>query len=174
MTALLQRMDAAARNLLPFALGLAAVLIGTTPLYLPGYGAVAPDLALMVVFYWAIYRPDLFPAAVAFAVGLVQDALMGTPMGLNALVLVAAYGAIVTQRKFFQNKSFLVVWWAFSLVGLCAALMSWALMSVLAVRLVDPLPALFAGLVTVGLYPFAGWLNARMHHAALPELHDVP
>jgi rod shape-determining protein MreD len=164
-------MDAAARNLLPVAIALAAVILGTTPLYLPGYGAVAPDLALMAVFYWAIYRPDLFPAAVAFAVGLVQDALTGTPVGLNALVLLAAYGAIVTQRRFFQNKSFLVVWWAFSLVGLCAALLGWALMSILAVRFVQPMPALFSGLVTVGLYPFVGWLNARLHHAVLPELH---
>ncbi len=174
MNGLLQRMDTAARNLLPLALGLAAVLLGTTPLYLPGYGAVAPDFALMAVFYWAIYRPDLFPAAVAFSVGLVQDALMGTPMGFNALVLLAAYGAIVAQRRFFQNKSFLVVWWAFSLVGLGAALMGWALMSVIDVRFIEPLPPLFAGLVTVGLYPFVGWLNARLHHAVLPELRHVP
>ncbi len=174
MNGLLQRMDAAARNLLPVALALAAVILGTTPLYLPGYGAVAPNLALMAVFYWAIYRPDLFPAVVAFAVGLVQDALMGTPMGLNALVLLAAYGAIVAQRRFFQNKSFLVVWWAFSLVGLGATLMGWALMTMHAVRLADPLPALFSGLVTVGLYPFAAWLLARLHHAVLPELRHVP
>ena len=161
-------MDAAARNLFPLGLALAALLLGATPLYLPGYGMVAPNLALMVVFYWAIYRPDLFPAAVAFAIGLVQDALMGTPMGLNALVLLAVHGVVTTQRRFFQGKAFAVIWWAFGFVSLGAGFLGWLVMVAFSAALIDPLPGIFAVLLTIALYPLMTWLLARIHHAALP------
>jgi rod shape-determining protein MreD len=168
MDGLLQRMDAAARNLFPVGLALAALLIGGVPLYLPGYGAVAPNLALMAVFYWAIYRPDLFPAAVAFGVGLIQDALMGTPLGLNALVLLCVHGVVVTQRRFFQGKTFAVVWSAFSVVAFAAAFTGWLLVMMLGGVLIAPWPGLFSMGLTVALYPFATWLLARVHGAIQP------
>lgn len=168
MDGLVQRMDSAARNLFPFGLALTAVLLGTMPLYLPGYGAVAPDLALMVVFYWAIYRPDLFPTVVAFAVGLVQDALMGTPIGFNALVLICVHGVVVTQRRFFQGKTFAVVWSAFCVVAVGAAFMGWVLLMALRGALLVPWPGFFAMLLTIALYPFVTWVLARVHGAIQP------
>jgi rod shape-determining protein MreD len=161
-------MDVTARNLFPLGLAVAALLLGTLPLYLPGYGAIAPNLALMVVFYWAIYRPDLFPAALAFAVGLIQDALMGTPVGLNALLLLCVHGVVVTQRRFFQGKTFAVVWSAFSVIAFGAALVGWILAMGLAGALLAPGPGLFAMMLTIALYPFATWMQARVHGAVLP------
>jgi rod shape-determining protein MreD len=168
MDGLLQRMDMTARNLLPLGFALVALLVGAVPLYLPGYGAVAPNLALLVVFYWAVYRPDLFPPAVAFAVGLIQDALMGTPLGLNALVLLSVHGVVVTQRRFFQGKSFAVIWWAFSIIAFGAAFLGWLLIMALNGALIDPLPGVFAVLLTVAVHPLVTWLLARIHHAILP------
>jgi rod shape-determining protein MreD len=138
------------------------------PLYLPGYGAVAPNVALMVVFYWAIYRPDLFPAAIAFGVGLLQDALMGTPLGLNALVLLCVRGVVVTQRRFFQGKTFAVVWSAFCIVALAAAFAGWLLRMMLAGVLIAPWPGVFSSALTFALYPFATWFLARVHGAIQP------
>ena len=168
MDGLLQRMDGAARNLFPLGLAVAALLLGAVPLYLPGYGAVAPNVALMVVFYWAIYRPDLFPTVLAFAIGLVQDALMGTPLGLNALVLLCMHGIVVTQRRFFQGKTFSVVWSAFFVVALAAAFFGWLLSMALAGTLIAPWPGIFAMMLTVALYPLATWVLARVHGAILP------
>jgi len=160
-------MDGAARNLFPLGLALIALLLGATPLYLPEYGAIAPNIALMVVFYWAIYRPDLFPAALAFAVGLIQDALMGTPVGMNALLLLCVHGVVVTQRRFFQGKTFAVVWFAFSIITLGAAFVGWILAMGLAGALIAPWPGLFAMMLTVALYPFATWVLARVQSAVL-------
>ena len=165
---LLQRMDAAARNLFPLGLALIALLLGGVPLHLPEYGAIAPNLAIMVVFYWAIYRPDLFPAALAFAVGLIQDALMGTPLGMNALLLLYVHGVVATQRRFFQGKTFAVVWSAFSVITLGAAFLGWILAMGLSGRLIAPWPGLFAMLLTVALYPFATWVLGRVHGVVLP------
>jgi rod shape-determining protein MreD len=165
---MLQRMDGTARNLFPLGLALVALLLGAVPLYLPGYGAIAPNVALMVVFYWAIYRPDLFPAVLAFAVGLVQDALMGTPIGLNALLLLCVHGVVGTQRRFFQGKTFAVVWSAFSIIAFGAAVVGWLLVMGLAGMLIAPWPGLFAMLLTVALYPLATWVLARVQGAVLP------
>jgi rod shape-determining protein MreD len=170
---LLQRLDAAARNLVPLSLALIAVIVGAMPMYMPGYGAIAPNLALIAVVYWAIYRPDLFPAVIAFAVGLVQDAVMGTPLGMNALVLLCAHAVIVSQRRFFQGKSFAVVWWAFSMVAFGAAIFGWALVAAIFAALPSPAPALFGTLLTVALHPFFTWIFARTHHAVLGEPPNV-
>jgi rod shape-determining protein MreD len=161
-------MDHTARNLLPLGLALLAIIFAATPLYLPGYGAVAPNFLLMVVFYWSIYRPDLFPAAVVFAVGLIQDAMTGTPLGFNALVLLGVHGVVVTQRRFFQGKSFAVIWWAFAFVAFAAVFSGWLLAVMFGGGVISAWPAIFSAMLALALYPIVGWALARVHHALLP------
>jgi rod shape-determining protein MreD len=91
MITVLQRLDRLARNCWPFVLSLLLVVASVLPLQLPDFGRVAPNLAVMATFYWAIYRPDLFPAPAAFALGLWLDLLTGTPIGINALVLLLVH-----------------------------------------------------------------------------------
>jgi rod shape-determining protein MreD len=165
---MLQRMDQTARNLFPIGLSLIAIIFAATPLYLPGYGPIVPNFVLMIAFYWSIYRPDLFPAPVAFAIGLIQDAMMGTPVGLNALVLLGVQGVVVTQRRFFQGKSFAVIWWAFAFVAFAAAFAGWVLAIVFGGGMIVAWPAIFSATLTFALYPIVGWVLARIHHAVLP------
>ena len=61
ITAAVQRLDRSARQLAPFVMSVLLVMFSALPVYLPGYGQVAVDVGLMTVFYWVIYRPDLFP-----------------------------------------------------------------------------------------------------------------
>jgi rod shape-determining protein MreD len=162
-----QRLDRSARLLAPFFLSIVLVMLSALPVYLPGYGQIAVDVGLMTVFYWAIYRPDLFPAVAAFALGLWQDILVGAPIGMHALILLLANWAIVSQRTFFQGKAFGVIWWSFSLVSLVAGLMSWVIVCGLNVTLISPVPALFQAMLTVGAFPFMAWFLARAQHAIL-------
>ncbi len=166
---LLQKLDRLARNLIPFGLSVFLVIAGSLPLYIPGYGPVAADFALMAVFYWAIYRPDLVPPWAAFMIGLLQDILVGTPPGMNALVLVLVRVGVVTQGRLFRTKSFLVMWWGFSMVALGAALLQWMLTSALVFSIVGPLPGVFRCALTVALFPFLGWAFARTQHTALQQ-----
>ena len=165
--AVLQRLDKVARNLTPFALSLLVVLFVMLPLYVPNYGQIAPNVAVMAVFYWSIYRPDLFPTLAAFCLGLWQDILLGAPLGVNALTLLVIQRILVAQRRFFLGKSFAVVWWAFSLVAVWASLAVWILMMGLNLTYLDPAPGLFQLLLTAAVYPFAMWLFARTQHAML-------
>ena len=166
--AALQRLDQSARLFAPFLVSAVFVMLSALPLYVPGYGQIAFDVGLMSVFYWAIYRPDLFPALAAFCLGLWQDILVGAPIGLHALLLLLANWAIVSQRTFFQGKSFAVIWCCFSLVAFAVAIMTWMIVCGLNATLVNPLPGLFHAGLTIGAFPFMVWLLARAQHILLP------
>lgn len=166
---LLQRLDRLARDLTPLILSFVLVIFSATPLRIPDFGAIAPNVGLIAVYYWGIYRPDLFPAWAAFAVGLWQDVLVGAPLGMNALILLAIHWFILSQRRFFQGKSFAVVWWAFALVATAAAVLLWLIAMAYHGRLLDATPAVFQGAMTVALFPFLTWAFARAQHAVLRQ-----
>lgn len=162
-----QKLDQAGRNLTPVTVTLMLVLIGMVPVYLPGFQPVAPAVAVVSVYYWAIHRPDLLRPSTAFAIGLLQDLLSGAPLGMNALLLVLTHWVVVTQRRFFLGNSFLLLWWGFSLIMLGVAVVQWFAFSVLSARLLSMAPALFQALTTIALFPLLAWLFIRVQRAFL-------
>ncbi len=160
-SAVWQRLDLVARMLTPSLIAVALVIVSVVPLHIPGYSAVIPSLALMAVYYWALHRPDLLPAAAVFLVGLLHDILTGGPMGIQALILLVAYWVTGSQRRLFLEKSFLVVWWGFMMLAAGAAIMQWILMSLSFGALIIPRPAVFAYLMTVAIYPLFAWAFVR-------------
>lgn len=161
------KLDQAGRNLAPLSVTLMLVLTGMVPSYLPNYDRVAPSLALMAVYYWAIHRPDLLRPSAAFAVGLLQDLLSGAPLGMNALVFVLIHQGVVRQRRFFLANSFLLLWWGFALIVLGAMFIQWIAYSVLSLKLLAMDAALFQALLTLSLFPLFAWLFIRVHRAFL-------
>ncbi len=61
------------------------------------------------------------------------------------------------------RQGFLLVWLAFVGVAAGAALLQWALVCALTVRLFPPSPALFQWALTCGLYPVLATLFTRAH-----------
>jgi len=165
--ALLLRLDRISRSVAPLTLCIGLLIMAALPLRLPGFGRVAPDVALIAVFYWSVYRPDLFPAAAAFFLGLFNDVLIGGPLGASAFVLLLAHWLVRSQRRFFVGKSFAVVWWAFGMVAVGAGLIAWLVAMALALVPVSITPALFRCVLTVALYPFLTWLFARTQSSVL-------
>ncbi len=163
-------MDSWVRHLLPFCLTLFMLLLTVMPLHVPGLASICPILPLMGVYYWAIYRPDLLPAWAAFVLGLMHDIISGTPLGVNALVLLLAQGVASSQRKFFLGKSFSVTWWAFGLLAAAALGLSWMLVIMLSGRAVDAVPVIFEYILTMGLFPLLTRLLARTQMAFLKDV----
>jgi rod shape-determining protein MreD len=130
-----QRLDAFARHQVPVVVTLILMLITVIPSHTPGLGQIGPMLSLISVYYWAVYRPDLMGYGAVFAVGLLEDTIAGTPLGVGSLMLLLVHGAVVTQYKFFHGKSFAVSGQA----------------------------PLYAYLMTVALYPVIGWMLVRLH-----------
>ena len=165
----LQRIDKLARNLTPLVVSLLLVMFSVIPIHIPFYGPIAANVGVMAVFYWVVYRPELIPPLAAFLLGLWQDIMVGTPLGLNALILLVVQMALVAQRRFFQGKSFLVVWWAFAMIAFLAAMLGWMMTMALYTMWLSPTPAVFQLLLTVALYPFVTWILARTQHAVLRQ-----
>jgi rod shape-determining protein MreD len=164
---LLQRIDQWVRHLLPLSLTLVLVLISAMPMRLPGFAAVAPLLPLIGIYYWAIHRPDLLPASMAFLIGVFNDIIAGLPLGVTPLIYLLVQGMASSQRRFFLGKPFLVAWWGFGLVAAAALTLQWILCSMLFGRLVESRAVLVELLMTVSSYPLLSWLFARTQLALL-------
>jgi len=163
------RLDQTGRNLLPFGTTIGFMLLAMTPLHLPGFSTVAPPLALVAVFYWAIHRPDLLRPSIVFMIGVLHDLLSGAPLGMAPLVFVLVYWALLTQRRFFRGSSFLLLWFGFAMVAAGAAAVQWAAYSLIAAVVLDFRAAGFQALVAIAIFPLPAWGLMRIHRAFLNE-----
>ncbi len=162
-----QRLDTIARRMLPVAVTLLLALFAGVPFHIPGFGEMAPAVVLISIYYWTIFRPDLLPTPAVFAIGLVQDVLTGTPLGVNALVLLLVFAVVLGQRRFFLGKSFLVMWWGFLLIVAGAMAGLWMILSSLDGTIINPLPGVFQGALTVAVFPLLTWIFIRSQQALL-------
>ncbi len=162
-----QRIDRIGRNLAPFAVTVILVLIGMIPLHIPGYAQIAPELALMSVFYWTVHRPDLLRPSAVFLIGVLQDILSGGVLGLGALILVTVHWVLLNQRRFFLANTFPLMWFGFALIVYGAAVMQWAAYSVLSAAVMPMAGALYQATLTLALFPVFAWLFIKIHRAFL-------
>jgi rod shape-determining protein MreD len=103
-----------------------------------------------------------------FVVGLLDDVLSGSPLGINALVLLLVHWAIVAQHKAFRGQPFVIVWFGFALVAFGAAPLEALLALVAGYGLLDPLSLLVQYFLTLALYPPVALLMGRAQRAFLP------
>lgn len=161
------RLDVIARQTVPVAITLSFLLLSLVPTHIPGFARIVPALPLMAIFHWSIYRPELMPASAVFAIGILSDALQGTPFGLHSAIYLGVYGAVTFQHGFFFDKSFAVVWVVFSLVAGAAVALTLILMSFVNMAMVSPGAAFFQFLATVAFFPVISWVLSRLHRLVL-------
>ena len=147
------KLDTIARQITPFGLTMALTLLTVLPLQVPRLGVAGPVWTMMSVYYWALYRPDLMPAVAVFLIGLMLDALSGTPLGINALVFLIVHRLVVTQRRFFYGKPFVIVWLGFGLVTAGAFAAAWLLTSLWHATILDLDILIFRTILTLCLFP---------------------
>ncbi|MBI1775943.1 MAG: rod shape-determining protein MreD [Proteobacteria bacterium] len=156
-------LDVWGRRSTPVLTILMLVLIGVVPFSVPGLPLVAPAGPMIAVFYWAVYRPDLLPAVAVFALGLAEDVLAGTPIGVSSLVYLFVYGTSLSQRRALLGKPFVLAWMVLLVIGLGAAAIAWLLNSILLSALVPPRALIFQTLATIVLFPCLAWALVRVH-----------
>ncbi len=160
---LIQRAQPYFWHSIPVATTLLLVFLTVVPWRLPGFGPITPAFTLMAVFYWGLYRPDRLPYGAIFCLGLIQDLLSGTPLGMTSLVLLLVQGTLISQHRFLLGKSFLVTWCGFMLVAPAAAILSWIVGSVFFGAFLAPIPIVIQVLLTILLYPALTWVFGRIH-----------
>ena len=81
-----------------------------------------PNLVLLVIVYWGLYRPESIGMGWAWLIGLVQDLLMANLIGHHAMVYVVVVFvikfALVKNRNyaFFEYMSWLIAFVIFDLI----------------------------------------------------------
>ncbi len=151
------------RAALPFALAAFVVLVDLAPRPAAAGGGLAPFLTLAVVYFWSVYRPDLMTSPAVFAVGLIYDVLSGQPLGGTALALLLGRGVLIARRRFFDAKSFGVIWALFLLWAPAVELVRYVTAAAMVGALVDPKPLVVQCALTVALYPALSWLLVRLY-----------
>lgn len=161
--------DHFARASSPVMLSVIFVFLSLMPISIPGLPSVAPDLVLMAVFHWAVYRPGLLPGIAVLAIGLLQDILSGLPLGLSSVIYVIAYLVVASQRNFFQGKGFVTLWLGFMVVATVADAAAWGLASVLNGAMIDPLALTVQWALTVMVFPVVTWVLRRWDRLVLED-----
>lgn len=161
MRALLRELRRSGLRAMPFFLAIFFVLINALPLGIPEFSRVIPFLSIILVYYWSIYRPDLFSAWMALIVGLLQDFLGGGPVGLMALILLGVQGICLSQRRIVLSGGFLTGWGAFGIICSAAAAAIWIISSLYYVNVFSVIPVLAQCFLTVALYPLVAWILGR-------------
>ncbi len=152
-------------RVLPTATVALAAVIGLLPLPIPGYAALTPAFALMAVYHWSVYRPDLLPPSGVFAIGFAQDLVIGATVPASALVLLLARAAVLRYRRNFVGRPFPFAWAGFALLASAAALGLWALHCVLQFALLDLRTAIVRYALSVALFPAASLVLGRSQRA---------
>lgn len=161
-----QQVDAVAQ-ITPTVLIVILIAVSQIPLQIPNAGPVFPDIILIAIYYWAVYRPDLLPFWMVFLIGLLQDLLSGDALGVSSLVFLAVYGAVVAQRRFFISRSFMMIWAGFIVVAGGVVILSWALHGLILGRAVHMGPAVFQYLTSIAAYPLLAWLFTQTQRLVL-------
>jgi len=147
------RLDLWARLSSPVAMSLVLAILAAIPLGIPGWPTISPWYTLIAVYYWTIHRPDLLPPVAVFAIGLFQDLVLGWPAGLSAVVLLLLRWALMSQRRVLADLPFLLGWLSFALVAFGTFLIAWMLASIAEDAALGPMPAFFACLMTIAIFP---------------------
>ena len=163
----LPRVNSGIAWLLPTMTTLFAAILAILPVPVPGYAALTPAFALMAVYHWTIYRPDLLPPIGVFAIGLTQDLLSGSPVGIGALMLLLARAAVLRARRYFINRTFPFVWAGFALLGAATMLALWALQCIVQLTVFDLRSTMFRTVLTIAIFPVASFALGRTQRALI-------
>jgi len=156
------------RVCIPVGLSVVLILFAVLPYGMPKSALAAPILALISVYYWSVFRPDLMPTSAAFLLGLLVDILSAGPPGLNALVFILVHWAASSQRRALAGKSFSVGWLGYFLIAAAAAVVTWAVACLFHTAILDYIPLLVSHAVGTAAYPLVAVLLSRVQTYTLP------
>lgn len=140
------------------------------PLQLPGWSSFVPMLDILMVYFWAIYRPQLMPLWFIFFIGIFQDAFYGTfidtdgiiHLGTTSLVLILIRTLVLAQQKVFIKETFVMVWCGFVILSLGAVLLEWVMFMGLSGSLYLPNEIIIQWSVTIMCYPLMHMVNREI------------
>ncbi len=139
------------------------VLVMTAPLVVPV--PVFPQLALIGIFVWSTFQPQLMPPWLAFGIGLFADLLFAQPLGCNATLfaVTAVFVRVFEGRYGRHGHGF--DWGVATLVIIAFEVLTTQLMA-LAGQPVPLLPLAWQVMTSIIAYPLVVALCAAVQRRA--------
>jgi rod shape-determining protein MreD len=147
------------RMAVPLLLTAVATLLMTVPLV--SASPLLPHLPLLFVLVWTVFQPSLMPAWGALVIGILADAVLGLPIGVNAALLPLLVIGMTALEARFGARPFELEWLFGTGVILVYQLLTWSL-----VRFVlgdgGFWPLFVQGAITAAAYPLVVAYVARV------------
>lgn len=145
-------------GLLPMVLAFVAAIIMLLPIGTSVDSNYMPNLAIVSVFYWALYRPLQMPSGGAVLIGFFLDLWLDVPLGLNALLMVLVRVFILSQLRYLRGRSTFVHWFIFG--GLVFALygIAWVITSIISGVFIPLEPIIKQILMTIIAFPVVAFI----------------
>lgn len=155
------------KKFLPFLWSVVLLLIAYVPIHLPLSQYLRPDVGMICVYFWALYRQDLFGAVSAFILGFVADSLSAVPIGVNCFSFMFVFTLASTFGSYVNSKPFALSWGGFAVISLLAFIIKWLLCSVFYSKFLALGGVFIAYLASVLLYPLIARLNMYIQNRFL-------
>lgn len=120
-----------------------------------------PDFGFLVLISWRLLRGDAFPAWWAAPLGLFNDLVTGTPVGLSMAVWTAAMLLLDLADRRTMWRDYWLEWALAALLLLGNEAAEWRVAQVMGASL--PFSTVFPPLlISILAFPIAGWLVSRI------------
>jgi len=161
---LLQIFSHAARVVFAYAVFILLALLMMSNWALPYFSMIKPQLVLVVVFYWTLYRPTLMPPVVILLVGLLFDLMNPVmPVGTHAASYLLVAGILKPRRRSLMGQPFVVIWAGFAVAVLIDLLFKWFALSILSPADLTFTMILFNGFITMLSFPLVVMVLTLVH-----------
>ena len=112
-----------------------------------------PLFEIMMIFYFAIYRKNIFGMSFIFFIGFLSDALNGLPLGMTSLIYICVVKIfIVILQKHSDRKDFLAILREFIIFIAVILSLKWLFLSIYYQKLLSISPFLIQIIITSALY----------------------
>lgn len=95
----------------------------------PIWPAALPPLAMIGVIYWSLIAPDRMTILAPVCLGLLNDALLGLPLGISSLVWLAVLVCLRAFYELVEDSGFLMAWLLATIASVIFSLLEWGLYS---------------------------------------------
>lgn len=157
------------QRLLPPVLAIIFVMLSYLPIYINFFNNIRPDLGLAAIYFWMMYRPDLFDLKTVAVMGLVDGVMSSSMFGLGLFSYLFMYLLMLNLRKYFNGRSFVVLWYGFIAMSLVTMLIKWLVASVYHACFLPMSTLIFSYLIGAAIYPVVSMFFACIQNLFLQD-----
>jgi rod shape-determining protein MreD len=112
-----------------------------------------PLFDVMIIYYFAVYRPNIFSAWFLFLLGLMSDAMSGLPLGTTSIIYIITVKIFThMSQKIMAQENFKQVFQQFIAFIFTILALKWLFLSLYYLKLYNIYPPLIQLSISASIY----------------------